>query len=265
MNGVAMAMNGRIRYQVVDSHRNLSARRAWALAMFFAEVKGLAAEETEQQVRFCDWYEKEHAVKWFEVVATEGGEVVGYLRCLRNPEDPTEWFIGDVHVRKANRRQGIAEKMYEKVVSEVSAYEAAERLIASVHPCNSASIRLHKKCGFADTGKPCDFPTFFFDPRETAFVRTVYRNFPVPDAPEAVERMLPLWMEMAKEKATGNTEGKKKVGEKHPDEVAQRRKLERVIKDAASGKCVFEAIWCGNRLVGFHYEDGASNIEYLQK
>ena len=288
MNGVAMAMNGRIRYQVVDSHRNLSARRAWALAMFFAEVKGLAAEETEQQVRFCDWYEKEHAVKWFEVVASEGGEIVGYLRCLRNPEDAREWFVGDVHVRKAAWRRGIATRMYEKVFREIAEYDAAERVIASVHPQNKASIRLHEKCGFQDTGKPCEFPTFFFDPAETAFEKWIYQYLPVLDVKGAADRLLPLWTEAksgtdkgkhgpkaiesgAKSKkngtktdGSGSKDGRGKL-EDSVIEAGLRKDLERVIKDAAKGKCTFEAIWCGNRLVGFRYGKGVSITEYFQK
>jgi len=270
-----------MRYQVIDSHRNLSARRKWALAMFFAEVKGMAAEETEQQVHFCDWFEKDFAVKWFEVVATEGGEIVGYLRCLRNPEDATEWFVGDVHVRKAAWQRGIATRMYEKVFQEVVQYEAAERVIASVHPQNKASIRLHEKCGFQDTRKPCEFPTFFFDPAETAFEKWIYQYLPVPDRKEAVDRLLPLWVESK----SGNNDSKgepkaTKSGGRHDKSRANavgsgskggqaedilRKDLARVIKDAAKGKCTFEAIWCGNRLVGFRYGEGVSITEYFQK
>ena len=118
-------------------------------------------------------------------------------------------------------------------------------MIASVHPKNKASIRLHEKCGFQDTGKPCEFPTFFFDPAETAFEKWIYQYLPVPDVKGAADRLLPLWMEA--------------------HEGAQRKDLERVIKDAAKGKCTLEAIWCGNRLVGFRYGEGLSITEYFQK
>lgn len=42
----------------------------------------------------------------FEVVArTAGGEAVGRLHCIRNRQDPTLWYYGDLFVVPAYRRE----------------------------------------------------------------------------------------------------------------------------------------------------------------
>ena len=60
-----------VRYTIIDSHRNMSRKRREDLCDFFEEVKGIGKEDAEQQVVFCDWYESEYAVKWFEVLAKQ--------------------------------------------------------------------------------------------------------------------------------------------------------------------------------------------------
>lgn len=51
----------------------------------------------------------------FEVVArTAGGEAVGRLHCIRNRQDPTLWYYGDLFVVPAYRRSGIALLMLEE-------------------------------------------------------------------------------------------------------------------------------------------------------
>ena len=152
-----------IRYQIIDSHRNMSQKRRNDLVDFFMEVKVAPEEAAEKQVDFCDWYESEYAVKWFEVLASDITEnrIVGYLRCFRNPDDVKQWYIGDVHVRAGYRKQGIATRMYQKVFSELERFEAAENVISAVRKDNKNSIGLHEKMGFVDTKEPCVFAAFF--------------------------------------------------------------------------------------------------------
>ena len=135
-----------MKYEVTDSHRKMSKRTKKALTDFFCEVKGIPRDAAEGQTGFCDWYEKDYAVKWFEVTAWEDGAVVGYLRCLRDPNDVRRWYVGDVHVRVAFFRKGVATAMYELMIATVQEYEAAEKLIAAIKRDNVRSIGLHKKC-----------------------------------------------------------------------------------------------------------------------
>ena len=88
-----------VRYIIKDSHKNMSQKRRENLIDFFCEVKGPDREAAEKAVEFCDWYESEYAVKWFEVLALSDGDIAGYLRCFRTPDDIRQWFIGDVSRR----------------------------------------------------------------------------------------------------------------------------------------------------------------------
>ena len=247
------------RRYVVDSHLNLTKKAEDALADFFMEVKGLDEENAREQVHFCDWFEKETAVKWFETIVRDGGRVVGYLRCLRNPEDPTKWFIGDVHVRADHRRQGIATGMYEKTIEMVMKYEAAECIAASVHSQNANSIRLHEKMGFWNTGQPCRFWNCYFDEKETEYHKWLYHHFPISDEERAKKLMLPLVQNYMKKQGINLEDdemtGKEKAGEKL---------LGLWLMKAARSEAVFESIWCGNRLVGFHYLEGEEEILYQE-
>ena len=249
---------------ILDSHRNMTQKRENSLKNFFEEVKGVSAEEAKKQVEFCDWYESEYAVKWFEVIVTvstftsdmsksknkktseRNNVIAGYLRCFRNPDDIRQWYIGDVHVRKAYRQQGIATRMYEKVFKELERYEAAENVISAVRRDNEKSIGLHKKMGFFDTGKPCEFASFFVDEDETKYQKMLYRDLPVPadaSVDKVTEIMFPLWKEYLN-KSDKYTNDKKATAD-----------LKKLLQQNRSGELSFTGIWCGNRLVGFCYDD----------
>ena len=226
-----------VRFIITDSHKNMSKKRKDALLGFFCEVKGIDKEAAEKQVEFCDWYESEFAVKWFEVLAVDNGDIAGYLRCFRNPDDVHQWFIGDVHVRTKYRRTGIASRMYERVFSELERYEAAENIISAVRKDNINSIGLHTKMGFYDTGEPCRFATFFVDENETKYQKWLYRHMPAPDevsVEKLTEVFLPVWLEAEKTNA-----GKAK------------KELKAVLNKARKEGYEIGTVWCGNRLVGF--------------
>ena len=240
----------KLKVVIIDSHRNMSKSRREKLAEFFSDVKGMSIEDALQQVEFCEWFEKENAVKWFETMALDGSLIVGYLRCMRNPKDVTQWFIGDVHVKKEYRGQGIASRMYQKTIDTVQEFEAAECIIASVHPDNIRSVGLHKKMGFKNTGHICRFPNFWFDEKETEYRKILYRFLPVPAEDFSTEKLLPLWIKYTIPK-----------GEKR-DEDSERKKLQKILEQAQNGECEFESIWCGNRLVGFRFNIGDGEKQY---
>lgn len=241
-----------MKYKIIDSHRTINSRTKKALALFFCDVKQLSLNDGYDQVDFCNWFEKEFAVKWFEVVVYDAAKVVGYLRCLRNPEKLEEWFIGDVHVADAYRHQGIASKMYEKAIATVEEFEAAEYIVASVHQENKNSIGLHEKMGFFDTKSPCMFPNFYFDEKETAYKKWLYQYFPVSDIDMAMDALLPIWQAYERKQRMENFE-----------ETSSKEKLHIILKQSVEeGTDSFQTIWCGNRLVGFDY-DGNIFIQEL--
>lgn len=235
-----------MRYHLVDSHRSWNAGTREKMAEFYREVKNLSIEQAAEQVAFCDWYEREFAVKWFEIVVKNGADVVGYLRCLRNPDIKEEWFVGDIHVLQEYRNKGIATRMYEKVFDTLSEFEAAEYVLASVHCQNYKSIGLHEKMGFENQKIPCTFPNFYFDEKETVFRKWLYQFFPVRDLEKTVEQLLPFWAES---------------GEKHTE-----KSLREVLVDTLERKTYeFETIWCGNRLVGFVYYNDQEENCYIRE
>lgn len=261
-----------IRYQIIDSHRNMSQKRRNDLVDFFMEVKSAPEEAAEKQVDFCDWYESEYAVKWFEVLAINISDhkndgqketkklkekksagiitknrIVGYLRCFRNPDDVKQWYIGDVHVRAGYRKQGIATRMYQKVFSELERYEAAENVISAVRKDNKNSIGLHEKMGFVDTKEPCVFAAFFVDKDETKYQKWLYRYLPVPEDIEVDklhEILLPVY------KNSINTKDKRN----NQDDLRD------ILIRMKNGEFDIETIWCGNRLVGFKYLESVVSI-----
>ena len=224
-----------IRYLIVDSHKNMSYKRREALKNFFCEVKGINTEDAEKQVGFCDWYENDYAVKWFEVLAISGSEVAGYLRCFRDPDDVRRWYIGDVHVRGRYRRCGIATRMYLKVFKELERFEAAEKVVSAVRKDNVKSIGLHTKMGFIDTKEPCVFADFYVDENETKYQKLLYRVYPIPDkesVDKLMEMFLPIWLK---------------------ETAKSQKELRKVIKNGIDGEYDIYTIWCGNRLAGFKY------------
>lgn len=234
-----------MRYTIVDSHRTMNRKKKEELASFFAQVKQIPLEKAYDQVDFCNWFEKEFAVSWFEVIVYDRQKAVGYLRCLRNPEKLVEWFIGDVHVIASYQQKGIATKMYEKAVDTVKEYEAAEYIVSSVHCKNRNSIGLHEKTGFYDTKKPCEFPNFYFDEKETAYKKWIYQYYPVMDVEMAMEMLLPLWIKYEKKHSLTTL-----------DENLAAQKLMDILQKTVKEKSdTIRTIWCGNRLVGFIFED----------
>ena len=244
-----------IRYKVLDSHLNMSRKTRETLVEFFEAVKGCEREAAELTADFCaSDFEKVFAVKWYEVLACDGGEIVGYIRCLRNPEDATYWYICEVHVRREYRRQGIAARMYRKMIDILGEYEDARLVTASVHAENVGSIRLHESLGFVDTGTPCEFPGLCFDEHETEYVRKIYKRLFIPDNLDyAVPKIMPLWKEYFAKRDS-----------KMPEDEA-RNILVKLLKKALAGECSFDTVWCGVEMVGFECVDDNTEYFYLKE
>ena len=240
-------MNGqRITYRVVESHTNMSAKTREALENFFCRVKGQNESEAAVQVDFCyECFEKIYAVKWFEVVAWCKGRVVGYLMCLRNPDDVSNWYVGEIHVDPEFKRRGIATAMYEKVFDKLSDYDLAKILCASVHPGNTASIGLHRKVGFKDSGLHTAFPGLMVDDDETEYRYKLYKTLKIPYADAAQKVIKPVWDKYVSE---------------HSDTLHIKKTnafFREVLEEAERGKNDFRALFYGNEIAGFKFhKDG---------
>lgn len=238
---------------VRDSHRNLKKLDKALLADFFREVKGMNKEDSFTQAMFCsEYFEYEFAVKWFEVIVYKGLKVVGYLRCLRFPDDATKWYIGDVNVRKAYRGRGIASGMYETVFKELDRFGDSKCVCASVSKENTASIELHKKFGFTDTYAPCTFKNFWFDPKESEYDKILYKYYPVPEGDKTFDVLWPVFESFIKTK-----------GDNMSAEEAKGM-LNDLIADSLLGKEPLIAIFLGNDLKGLKLNYKGTTEEYFK-
>lgn len=164
-----------IKIVVVDSHRNLKNSYWNRLGAFYKKnvcrgSKKALADFVRQA--FCS-YETDYGVKWFEITAYAEKELVGCMRVLRNPVDEKGWFFCDVNTDSSYRRAGVASAMYEEGLKLVREFYAAEYVEASVDIKNDASVKLHEKHGFHDTGEYPEFAHFAFEESETMYRRTI--------------------------------------------------------------------------------------------
>jgi len=241
----------RITYKVIESHRNLSLKTREALETFFCHVKGQNEEEAASQVDFCyECFEKIHAVKWFEVTAWCKGTVVGYLMCLRNPEDVSNWYVGEIHVAPEFMRRGIATRMYEKVIDTLGDYDLAKILCASIHPGNVASIGLHKKVGFKDSGLHTSFPGLMVDEDETEYIYKLFKFLKIPYADAAQKVIKPVWDKYV-------SENKENLHIKKTNAF-----FREILEEAERGKNDFRAIFFGNDIAGFKFHKGGRLYYY---
>lgn len=114
-----------------------------------------------------EFFEYRFAVKWYAVSVFSGDERAGFMHVVRHPEREEEWYICDVHTIEKFRGQGVASLMYQKAFELVSRYDKAYRITASVKNDNTASLKLHEKMGFHDTGEDSVFPELVFEDGET--------------------------------------------------------------------------------------------------
>ena len=172
--------------RIYDSHRNLPKDYWDKLGAFYsAEVWGISKEEARDKVidLFLE-YESEYAVKNYELLAFYGKKLVGVMRVLRHPDKREGWYFCDVNVAASHRKKGVASFLYESALDLVNTFYATEYVEASVSSNNEASIALHKKFGFTDTGKKSSYANFSFDISETLYFKRLYTEIKVADDSE---------------------------------------------------------------------------------
>ena len=173
------------------------------------------------------------------------GRVVGYLMCLRNPEDVSNWYVGEIHVDPEFQRRGIATRMYQKVLDNLNEYDLAKTLCASIHPGNKASIGLHKNVGFKDSGVPTTFPGLMVDEDETEYRYPLFKTLKIPYADAAQKIIKPLWDRYV-------SENKETLHIKKTNSF-----FREVLEEAERGRNDFRALFYGNDIAGFKFhKDG---------
>lgn len=86
------------------------------------------------------------------VVALIGGEVVGFVSgtALMHPDKPTGFFINEVSVHTDVRRQGVGERLVERMI-DVAASRGCAEVWVLTDDDNGAARALYRKQGGAET------------------------------------------------------------------------------------------------------------------
>ncbi len=95
-------------------------------------------------------FDEEDPSACFDVIATDqNGAVAGRLHCIRNQNDSTLWYYGDLFVVPEYRRMGIATRMVNAAKTRLAEF-GATRLWCYVEPDNVPSLALQKSLGFSE-------------------------------------------------------------------------------------------------------------------
>lgn len=207
----------------------------------------------------CHWkdvimdFEREFAVKQFAIFAYVEDEIVGFMRVLRNPNDVCEWYTCDVHVVDANRRKGVATLMYMKTIKIVEQFERATKIIASLSASNEASVQLHKKIGFVDTGMASVFADYTFDEDETMYCYWLEAKlYPAKNVPVHMEKLFPMWKAYMSE-----------IGEDGTEDELLEELICRLNISESNENVFFDIIWSGSDAIGFAFysvDGGIKNV-----
>ena len=182
--------------------------------------------------------EKEFAVKWHTIHVFEDDEIIGFMRIMRHPDLVDTWYAADVFVSEEKRRKGIAEQMYHTALEIVCEYDQASCVMAAVNVKNEASIRLHKRAGFFDSGLKPEFASFIFEEGDTMWKYWITNAYPAKNTEIHNEILLPMWKEY------------KLRGEKNGEDF--QTELRHFIERANESEDFhFEIVWSGNDAIGF--------------
>lgn len=252
--------------RIADSYRTVDKNYWKRIGKFYAEnVWKLPVGEATERVRVCfASFEKEYAVKWFEIAAYQAKEMVGFMRLLRDPDDDTRWFVCDVHTAIKCRRNGIATKMLESAIETVKGFESAEYIVSSISASNKSSIGLHEKLGFTDTKVYPQFANFEFEDDETEYKLRILLEYPAKNI-DSHRRILYKLMRRYMEKQMSQ---KKDIYvlNKGPYSLSDSARIvKKMISVAESDENEGELaiIWNGNNPIGFKYLEHNEELRFV--
>ena len=115
-----------------------------------------------------------HTGRWFSIVAYKNNKVIGMVNFMQNPDNPLNWYLGDLFVDMQERRKKIASKMIKKGIEIISSKASGgEFVYAYIEKDNIASRNLHSSLAFKDLDRLEPFDEFIFDENETTWVYEV--------------------------------------------------------------------------------------------
>ena len=86
----------------------------------------------------------------FEVIAVmSSNDFIGRIHCVKNENDPSLWYYGDLFVVPEYRRKGIAKQIIRTAINHLSEI-GAKTLRCYVEPDNIPSINLQKSLGLVE-------------------------------------------------------------------------------------------------------------------
>lgn len=159
-----------IRYEVYDKSHPKPDHVRLAIYQLQDPFQASAAEHLwfNKCNGFTEWWK----AKCFTIAAFNNERVVGAVNFFQSPENPSNWELGDLHVAEGFRRRGIASKMLHKGLGIIKrTANGGEFVYAYIEKDNEASVGLHKKLGFTDTGEIRPFNEFLFGDDETTWIK----------------------------------------------------------------------------------------------
>ena len=185
-------------------------------------------------------FEKSYAVKWYAILVYAEEELIGFMHIFRHPENAGFWYFSDVHTKAEFRKRQIATRMYETALELVKQYDKAYCVMASIHPENIASLKLHEKFGFVDSHQKSEFGDYIFDPKETMYFCYFVSIFPSNNNEMSKTQLYPLWKMYLQE-------FQKNVS----DESAEQAVNEMLAQTEKEESLQVDRIWAGDNLIGF--------------
>lgn len=109
--------------------------------------------------------------KWFSIAAFKDGSLVGWVNFIQNPDNPLNWYLGDLAVKSDFRRKGIARRLLNRGLDIIrSKSSGGEYVFSYIEKSNTPSLELHKSLGFIDTGELKPFWELNFSDSDTTHV-----------------------------------------------------------------------------------------------
>lgn len=159
-----------IRYEVYDKAQPKPDHIRLAIYQLQNPMQASAAEYLwcNKCNGFTEWWK----AKCFTITAFSNERVVGTVNFFQNPDNLSNWELGDLYVSGDFRRRGIASKMLRKGIEHIKrTANGGEFIYAYIEKDNEASMGMHRKLGFTDTGEIKPFEQFIFGDNKTTWVR----------------------------------------------------------------------------------------------
>lgn len=110
-------------------------------------------------------------VKWFSAAAFKEGQLAGWVNFIQNPDNPLNWYLGDLAVIPSQRGKGIAKRLVGRGLDIIRQRASGGEFVCSyIEKGNIASLALHKLFGFVDTKEQYPFWDLNFGEDETTHI-----------------------------------------------------------------------------------------------